>query len=296
MGPLNGVRVVEFCGIGPVPFCGMLLGDLGADVLLIDRAAPDELGIPPKRRQDLLHRNKRSLVIDLKSAGGIEAAMKLIEAADVVIEGYRPGVMERLGLGPTECLRRNPRLVYGRMTGWGQSGPLALTAGHDLNYIAVTGALHVIGRKNGPPTPPLNLVGDNGGGALYLALGVLAGVLESRQSGSGQMVDAAIVDGTASLMTMIYGLRQIGMWRDGRGETLTDSGAPFYEVYETSDGRYVSAAPLEAKFYKVFLDRLGLVEEDLPNRADPACWEQLRARLQSVSIQNSGPVGDHYGG
>jgi alpha-methylacyl-CoA racemase len=231
MGPLTGVRVVELAGIGPGPFCAMLLADLGADVVRIDRPGGAGAGLPLSHEFDLLNRGKRSVVLELKTPEGLASALRLIERADILIEGFRPGVTERLGLGPEECLSRNPRLVYGRMTGWGQEGPLAPRAGHDIAYIALTGVLHAIGRADGPPAIPLNLIGDFAGGSLYLALGLLAGLLEARSSGRGQVVDAAIIDGVASLTAYVFGLMPPGLWRDRRGANMLDGGCPWYDVY-----------------------------------------------------------------
>ena len=281
-GPLDGLRVIEMAGIGPAPFCAMLLADLGADVLRIER--PDAAGrgvrLPP--RLDLLQRNKRSVALDLKSSAGQAAMDELVGRADVLLEGFRPGVMEKLGLAPDRCLARNPRLVYGRMTGWGQDGPLAPTAGHDLNYLALAGILHGIGQADGPPTIPYNVVGDFGGGALYLALGVLAGVLEARRSGLGQVVDAAIVDGVASLLSLELALRAAGGSATGRGRGLLNGGAPSYNVYETLDGRYLSVAPLEDRFYAELLQRLGPQAAGLPARDDPAAWPALQEGLARI--------------
>jgi alpha-methylacyl-CoA racemase len=282
MGPLAGLRVVEIAGIGPAPFCAMLLADMGAEVLRIDRLATSGLGIDVPTRFDLLNRNKSSVAIDLKSAAGKQTVKRLIEKADVLIEGFRPGVMERLGFGPDECQALNARLVYGRMTGWGQEGPLSQAASHDLNYIALTGVLSAIGPKGEPPSIPLNLIGDFGGGSLYLAMGILAAVLNARQTGRGQVVDAAIVDGTASLLTLMYSYRQMGDWSLERGTNMIDGGAPFYGVYETLDGRQVAIAPVEAKFYRELLERTGIVNEDLPKQEDRARWAQLRSRLAEV--------------
>src|SRR5215469_7880960 len=255
MGPLEGDGVIELAGIGPAPFCAMLLGDMGAEVIRIDRPGKGA------ERQDVLNRNKKSIIIDLKQPRGHTLALSLIESGQILIEGFRPGVTERLGLGPAECHRVNPRLVYGRMTGWGQNGPLAQAAGHDLNYIALTGALHAIGRKGQAPTPPLNLVGDFGGGALYLAFGLICALREAERSAQGQVVDAAIVDGAAHLMTAIYGYRAAGLWGGGRGENFLDSGAPYYEVYQTRDGGYVALAAIEAQFFAELLTRLDLPAE-----------------------------------
>jgi len=282
MGPLTGYRVIEFAGIGPGPMCAMLLSDMGADVLRIDRTAAAGLGISMRTKFDLLNRGRRSVAFDLKKAEAIDAVMRLVERADALIEGFRPGVMERLGLGPDRCLARNPRLVFGRMTGWGQEGPLAEAAGHDINYIALTGALHSIGRTGDRPLPPLNLVGDFGGGALYLALGVVAGLLEAQKSGKGQVVDAAMVDGASSLMTAIYGIKAAGMWTNNRGENLLDTGAHFYEVYETSDGKFVSIGSIEAKFYDELLELSGLKGQELPNQMDRTSWPAFKERLTRI--------------
>ena len=256
MGPLQGLRVVELAGIGPGPFAAMLLADLGADVVRVDR--PGASPLFGRHGTDLLTRGRRSVAVDLKHPDGAATVLALTERADVLLEGFRPGVVERLGLGPEPCLARNPRLVYGRMTGWGQDGPLAHTAGHDVGYIAVTGALHAIGRAGGPPQVPVNLLGDFGGGAMYLVVGVLAALLESRTSGRGQVVDAAIVDGTAHLSTMLLGMLAGGLWTDRRGENLLDTGVPWYDVYETADGRHVAVGALEPQFHAQLLDRLGL--------------------------------------
>jgi alpha-methylacyl-CoA racemase len=282
MGPLTGYRIVEFAGIGPGPMCAMLLSDMGADVLRVDRLSAAGLGISMRSKFDLLSRGRRSVAFDLKKPEAIEAVLKLIEKADALLEGFRPGVMERLGLGPDVCLKRNPRLVYGRMTGWGQEGPLAHAAGHDINYIALTGALHSIGRKGDRPVPPLNLVGDFGGGALYLALGIVAGLLEAQKSGKGQVVDAAMVDGAASLMTAIYGLKAAGVWSGGRGENILDTGAHYYEVYETSDGKYVTVGSIEPKFYEELLELSGLKGQALPHQNDRNAWPAMKERLTRI--------------
>ena len=282
MGPLHGLKIVELAGIGPCPMCAMLLAELGADVVRIDRVTDSGLGIDMAPEDHLLNRSRPSIAIDLKHPTGTETVLRLVERADALIEGFRPGVTERLGLGPEDCAARNPRLVYGRVTGWGQEGPLARAAGHDLNYIALTGALDAIGRRGGPPTPPLNLVGDYGGGALYLALGVVAALYEARESGQGQTVDAAMIDGAASLMTSAYALRAAGISDGPRGENVLDSGAHFYDVYETSDGRYVSIAPVEPKFYAELLDRIGLEPDDAPHSANRADWPESKARLAAL--------------
>ncbi|MEB2317054.1 MAG: CaiB/BaiF CoA-transferase family protein [Pseudomonadota bacterium] len=279
MGPLAGVKVMEIAGVGPAPMCAMLLADLGATVLRIERTAPVELGLERPPELNLLNRGRQVVALDLKSKAGVEVALALAERADVLIEGFRPGVMERLGLGPDACFERNQRLVYGRMTGWGQDGPLADAAAHDLNYIAITGALDAIGRKGQPPSIPLNLVGDFGGGALYLALGVLAALSETSRSGLGQVVDAAIVDGTFSLMTMVYGNLAAGIWRPERGSNVTDSGAPFYNVYECADGKYVSIAAVELRFFRELLDRMGIDEGMIPDRLDRSAWQETQGVL-----------------
>jgi alpha-methylacyl-CoA racemase len=282
MGPLDGVRVLELAGVGPAPFCAMLLSDMGADVLRIDRSDPVELGVPMDERFDLLRRGRRSVVLDLKDGAGRETARRLVTRADVLIEGFRPGVMERLGLGPDDCFALNPRLVYGRVTGWGREGPLAASAGHDINYIALAGVLGAIGPKDGLPLPPLNLVGDFGGGALHLAFGVVCALLEARSSGKGQVVDAAMVDCAASLATGTYGLLAAGGWRDARGSNVLDGGAPWYAAYETADGGYVCIGALEPRVYAELLTRLGLASEPLPGQYDRAGWPVLRARFAAV--------------
>jgi alpha-methylacyl-CoA racemase len=258
MGPLKGMKIVEMEAIGPGPFCAMLLADMGATVLRIERKQPSDLGLKRPPRFNLLLRGRQAIALDLKDPRGVETALRLIEQADGLIEGFRPGVMERLGLGPDVCLKRNSRLAYGRMTGWGQEGPLAQTAGHDLGYIAITGILDAIGRHGAPPSVPLNLIGDYGGGGVYLALGLLAAILEARQSGRGQVVDAAIVDGAASLATTFFGMAAAGMLRPERGSNATDSGSHFYDVYQCADGKWISVAALEGKFYAEFLRRLGI--------------------------------------
>lgn len=279
MGPLTGVKIVEFGGIGPPPMCAMLLADMGADVLRIDRTQPSGLGLPVPPRFAVMDRSRRSVAIELKKPEGIGTVLRLLDQADALIEGFRPGVMERLGLGPEVCLARNPRLVFGRVTGWGQTGPLAQAAGHDLNYIALTGAAHAIGRRGQPPTPPLNLVGDFGGGGLYLALGIVAALYEAQRSGQGQVVDAAMVDGAASLMSSLYGLFAAGMIDNRRGENILDSGSHFYDVYETSDGNFISIASIEAKFYAELLQRLGLQNEALPDQMDRERWPEVKERF-----------------
>lgn len=276
MGPLAGLKVLEIAGIGPAPFCAMMLADMGADVVRVDRRAAADLGISLETRFDVLGRGRRSIALDLKQSDDLATVRALVARADVLLEGFRPGVMERLGLGPDDCLALNSRLVYGRMTGWGQDGPLAKAAGHDINYIALSGALATIGPRDAAPVPPLNLVGDFGGGGMLLAMGVLAAVFESSRSGKGQVVDAAMVDGAALLMASTYGMRAAGLWNDTRGDNILDGGAPWYGVFETADGRYVSVAPIEARFYDEFLRRLGLDAATLPAQHDRAGWPQLR--------------------
>ncbi len=280
MGPLEGLKVVEMAAIGPVPFCGMLLGDLGADVVRIDRTAP-----APGRLPDMLARvvgrSRRSIAIDLKHDAGGAVARRLIAAADVLIEGFRPGVMERLGLGPGECLEENPRLVYGRMTGWGQRGPLASTAGHDINYIGLSGPLAAIGTAEAP-MPPLNLVADYGGGALYLTFGVLAALVERERSGEGQVVDAAMIDGAASLMTPIYQIFGLGGWSEDRAANVLDGGAPFYRTYRTADGEFMAVGALEPQFYAELVAGLDLDGAGLPAQADVSRWPELHERFAAV--------------
>lgn len=281
-GPLAGIKVLELAGIGPAPMCAMVLADLGATVLRIDRPEPAELGIERPLKYNLVLRGRHSIALDLKRPAARDLVLRLVERSDALIEGFRPGVTERLGLGPEDCLARNPRLVYGRMTGWGQTGPLAQAAGHDLNYIALTGALDSMGRAGQPPTPPLNLVGDYAGGSLYLAVGILAAIISARVSGQGQVVDAAIVDGTAHLMTGFHGLMAAGMWKAERGTNLLDSGAPFYDCYECADGRWVSVAPIEGRFFAELLRRMGLDATDFPLQADRVRWPEAKARLAAA--------------
>lgn len=282
-GPLAGVKVVELAGIGPGPFCAMVLADMGADIVRVDRAGAVAGADPSRAPGEVLNRGRRSVGVDLKHADGVSTVLRLVDHADAVLEGMRPGVTERLGIGPDECLARNPRLVYGRMTGWGRDGPLAHRAGHDINYIAVAGALHAFGRAGQPPVPPLNLVGDFGGGGLLLAYGVVCALFDAVRSGQGQVVDAAMVDGTALLMAPFYAARQLGFWSDERGTNMLDSGSPFYEVYECSDGRYVAVGALEAQFYAALLAGLGLDgDQTVPDRDDRSRWPELRARFAEV--------------
>lgn len=279
VGPLAGLKVVELGGIGPGPFTSMLLSDMGADVLRIARPPSADRGIKGmETRHQLLNRGRPAVAMDLKNPRAVEAVKRMIASADALTEGFRPGVAERLGLGPEDCLRLNPKLVYGRITGWGQDGPLAAIPGHDINYIALTGALHAIGMKDGPPVPPLNLVGDFGGGAMYLAFGILCAVFEARSSGRGQVVDAAMVDGVSSLMTMMYGMHAAGLWSDNRGSNRLDSGTPWYDVYETADGKWISIGCNEPQFYDALLERLGIAAGVLPaNRHDRKGWPAIRA-------------------
>ncbi len=275
-GPLTGVRVVELAGIGPGPFAAMLLGDLGADVVRVDRPGGPGLGVDPAH--DITNRNKRSVVLDLKAPDGPARVLDLAERADILIEGYRPGVAERLGVGPADCHARNPALVYGRMTGWGQHGPLAHRAGHDVGYIAITGALGITGAPGTPPPAPANLLGDYAGGSLYLVVGLLAALHHAHATGAGQVVDAAIVDGTAHLSTMIHGMLAAGAWQDRRAANLLDGGAPFYGTYETADGKYMAVGALEERFYGEFTRLLGL-PGTAPDRADVARWSELREEV-----------------
>lgn len=281
-GPLAGLKVVEVGGVGPGPFCAMLLSDMGAEVVRIDRKHASESGLPVDRRFDVMFRGRRSLALDLKQPEAVETVKRMVAKADVLIEGFRPGVMERLGLGPEVCLALNQKLVFGRMTGWGQTGPMAKEVGHDINYIALSGVLHAIGRKGGAPEIPLNLIGDFGGGAMYLAFGILCAVLESRVSGQGQVVDAAMVDGSTSLMAMIYGLNAAGYWKDERGTNRLDSGAPWYDVYETKDARHMAVGCTEASFFQNTLGILGLKAEDFGGQHDREGWPKMKQAFAEV--------------
>src|SRR5579863_1167266 len=290
MGPLDGVRIVELAGIGPGPFCAMLLSDMGAEVIRVDRAANvgHDIGREGEEaRFGLLQRGRRNIAVDLKNPAGVAAVLRLIDRADALVEGFRPGVMERLGLGPDICLPRNPKLVYGRMTGWGQDGPIAHTAGHDINYIALSGALHAIGEAGGPPVPPLNLIGDFGGGALYLAMGVLAGIINARATGQGQVIDCSMVEGSASLMMMMYGALAAGAWREERGSNRTDGGAHFYHVYETEDGEHIAVGSIEPQFYALLLKHTGLAGERLPAQMDRTSWPDMQQRLARIFKQKT---------
>jgi alpha-methylacyl-CoA racemase len=280
MGPLAGFRIIEMAGIGPAPFAGMLFSDMGADVIRVDRREASDLGIPGREPKfDVLSRGRQTIAVDVKSEAGREVVKRLVAKADAVIEGFRPGVMERLGLGPDALLAINPKLVFGRMTGFGQDGPMASAAGHDINYIALSGALHAIGRKDEAPVPPLNLVGDFGGGGMFLAFGVVCALLEAQKSGKGQVVDAAMVDGAATLMALMYGMYAQGAWKNERGVNVLDTGAPWYDVYKTKDGKWLSVGSIEGRFYDELLQRLGLDPATLPKRSDRKGWPDIRRRL-----------------
>ncbi len=278
MGPLQGFRIIELAGIGPGPFCGMMLSDMGAEVIRIERIRPGG----GSRPRDVLARNRLSVAIDLKSPAGVATVLRLVESADALFEGFRPGVTERLGLGPQDCQARNGKLVYGRMTGWGQDGPLASAAGHDINYIALTGALHAIGRPGEKPVPPLNLVGDFGGGGMLLAYGLVCGLLEAQKSGKGQVVDAAMVDGAASLMAMFYTMSAGGMFTDQRGTNLLDGGAHFYDTYETSDGKYICIGSIEPQFYALLVEKAQLDPERFSAQMDAAQWPAFKDEISTV--------------
>ena len=277
MGPLSGTKIIELAGIGPGPFCGMLLADMGAEVIRVDRA-----GSAPRRAVDVLTRGRKSIAVDLKSDAGKEAVLKLCESADAIFEGFRPGVTERLGLGPTDCMARNEKLVYGRMTGWGQEGPMAQAAGHDINYISLVGALHGIGEKGGKPVPPLNLVGDFGGGGMMLAYGLVCAMLEAQKSGKGQVVDTAMVDGAAILMGMFFTMMGVGAYSMERGTNLLDGGAHFYGTYETKDGKYISLGSIEPQFYALLVEKAGLDAERFSAQMDGGRWDEFKAELTQV--------------
>ena len=282
-GPLTGIRVLEFEAIGPGPFCAMMLSDMGADVLVVDRKTDPGLGVPRQRWNDVMMRGRRSVMLDLKSPDGVEAALRLSERADALIEGFRPGVMERLGLGPGVVHARNPKVVYGRMTGWGQSGPLAKSVGHDINYIALSGVLNAIGRDGSGPVPPLNLIGDFGGGGMMLAFGIACGIIEARQSGRGQVVDAAMIDGASSLAAMFHGMIASQRWTESRASNFLDSGAPWYDVYSTKDDRWLAVGAIEPPFYRALLRGLGLEgDAALPMQMDRAQWPKLRERFAAA--------------
>jgi len=280
MGPLAGYRIVEMAGIGPAPFAAMLLADMGAEVIRVDRREAADLGLPGREvKFDVLHRGRRSIAVDVKAETGRDVVKRLAAKADAIIEGFRPGVMERLGLGPDVLLAINPKLVFGRMTGFGQDGPLAQAAGHDINYIGLAGVLHAIGRRGEAPVPPLNLVGDFGGGGMFLAFGVVCALLEAQRSGKGQVVDAAMVDGSATLMALMYGMFSQGMWRDERGVNILDTGAPWYDTYATKDGKWLAVGAIEKRFYEEFVELLGLQLSDLPKQHDRNGWPDLRPRF-----------------
>lgn len=285
-GPLTGFRIIELAGIGPGPFCGMMLADMGAEVIRIDRPGVNPM-IAQASGHGILFRNRRTLAVDLKKPEGVEAVLKLCEGADAIFEGFRPGVTERLGLGPEVALARNPKLVYGRMTGWGQTGPMAHLAGHDINYIALTGALHAMSRTNEVPAPPLNLVGDFGGGGMLMAYGLVCALLEASKSGKGQVVDAAMVDGAASLMAMFYGLKNVGMFSNNRGTHLLDTGAPFYDVYETADGKFISVGAIEPQFYAILKEKAGLDDETYGKQMDMANWPEQKKKIMAIFKQKT---------
>lgn len=282
MGPLTGFRMIEIAGIGPGQFCGMLLADMGAQLIRIDRTAATDLGIGMPSKYNLMNRSRPAIGVDLKSQSGVDLVLRLCENADALFEGFRPGVMERLGLGPDDCMARNERLVYGRMTGWGQTGPLAGAVGHDGNYAALTGVIAAIGEKDGPPSIPLNLTADFGGGGAYLAIGILAALLEASRSGKGQVVDAAMVDGAASLMTMFYGLHAAGFWRDQRGSNILDGAAPFYRAYRTSDDTYVIVCAIERRFFKALIELLAIDDIDLAEQHEQSKWPAQIERFEAV--------------
>ena len=290
MGPLQGLRIIEVAGIGPGPFAAMMLSDMGADVIRVDRSANAMGGDPAAPPADIFNRGRRSIALDLKSPDGVATLLDLVEHADALIEGFRPGVAERLGFGPEVCAERNPRLVFGRMTGWGQDGPYAPTAGHDINYIALAGVLAHLGREGEKPTPPINLVGDFGGGGMLLAFGVVCALLEAQRSGAGQVVDAAMVDGSAVLMTMMWAFKAMGIWSDERGTNMLDTAAHFYDTYECSDGQFVSIGSIEPQFYLQLLEHTGLAKlyeeagDELPHQMDRARWPELKARLTEIFL------------
>ena len=291
MGPLSGVRVIEIASLAPAPFGCMILADLGADVLRVDRA--ERCGPQAQAPLDPLSRGRRSIGLNLKDPAAIDLLLRLTDEADVLVEGFRPGVAERLGFGPQACAERNPRLIFGRMTGWGQDGPLALTAGHDIDYIAISGALSMVGRAGESPVPPVNLLGDFGGGGMLLALGILAALVERASSGLGQVVDAAMVDGSALLTSFVYGLRAAGSWQDARGVNLLDGGAPFYDTYATADGEYMAVGALEPQFYAALLAGLGLADAGLPGQHDRDGWPELRQRFTATFATRSRADWEH---
>ena len=282
MGPLSGLKIIELAGIGPGPFCGMMLSDMGAEVIRVERIS--NASSPPK---DVLARNRRSIALDLKQPAGVEAVLKLVESADGLFEGFRPGVTERLGLGPERCMARNERLVYGRMTGWGQDGPMAHAAGHDINYIGLAGALHAVGRRGEGPVPPLNLVGDFGGGGMLLAYGMVCGMLEAQRSGKGQVVDAAMVDGAAALMAMFFSFAAGGSFSDQRGTNMLDGGAHFYDTYETKDAKHICIGSIEPQFYALLLEKAELDKDRYKDQMNPAMWPELKEDLRQVFLSKT---------
>jgi len=283
MGPLKGLKIIEMAGIGPGPFCGMVLADLGAELIRVDRASAIGTG----SKKEPLNRGKKSIAIDLKSKEGVEIVLKLVETADAIFEGFRPGVMERLGLGPNVCLERNERIVFGRMTGWGQEGPLAKAAGHDINYISLSGALAAIGRPGSPPVPPLNLIGDFGGGGMLLALGLVAGLLESKESKKGQVVDAAMTDGSALLMTMIYSMQSSGLWKNSLGSNLLDGGSHFYDTYECKDGKFISIGSIEPQFYELLCKIAELDDSVFSNQMDRQFWPEQKKVIKEIFLNKT---------
>ena len=283
MGPLKGLKIIEMAGIGPGPFCGMVLADLGAKIIRVDRASAIGTG----SKQDAANRGKKSIAVDLKSEEGVEVVLKLVETADAIFEGFRPGVMERLGLGPDVCSQRNERIVFGRMTGWGQEGPLANAAGHDINYISLTGALAAIGRPGSPPVPPLNLIGDFGGGGMLLALGLVAALLESKESKKGQVVDAAMTDGSALLMTMIYTMQSSGVWKTSMGSNLLDGGSHFYDTYECKDGKFISIGSIEPQFYALLCQIADLDEEVFGKQMSRDSWPEQKEEITKIFLNKS---------
>jgi len=283
MGPLKGLKIIEMAGIGPGPFCGMVLADLGAEIIKVDRASAIGTG----SKQEASNRGKKSIAVDLKSEEGVEVVFKLVEKADAIFEGFRPGVMERLGLGPNDCLKRNERIVFGRMTGWGQEGPLAKAAGHDINYISLSGALAAIGRPGSPPVPPLNLVGDFGGGGMLLALGLVAALFESKQSKKGQVVDAAMTDGSALLMTMIYTMQSLGMWKTTLGSNLLDGGSHFYDTYECEDGKFISIGSIEPQFYELLCQIAGLDKSIFGKQMSRDSWPKQKEEIKKIFLNKT---------
>jgi alpha-methylacyl-CoA racemase len=282
VGPLTGFKIIELAGIGPGPFCGMMLADMGAEVIRVDRP-----GKNARRNVDVLTRGRKSIAVDLKTSAGRDVVLKLCESADALFEGFRPGVTERLGLGPADCQAGNPKLVYGRMTGWGQDGPMASAAGHDINYIALSGALHAIGDKGGKPVPPLNLVGDFGGGGMFLAFGMVCALLEAQKSGEGQVVDTSMVEGSATLMAMFFSMQGAGIWKDERGSNMLDGGAHFYDTYETQDGRYISLGSIEPQFYALLIEKAGLDADDFTPQMDVSRWPEYKDKLAEVFKQRT---------